>query len=871
MKTKTAERFAHALVSALSRRRWAFLVAAVALFALSGRYAAGHLKINNDLASLLPADTPSVLALKEANRRFGASDKFMIVVQSDSVRLVAELQDSIKRIFETEWKDIVVTAQVDQPTDFFAEHALLYLPVRHLERVRDNLSELQRRMGAAGPLTVDLTGGDGKGEEELVWFESDIPQELGLPDEAADAFDQFTKVLRGKKKEGAADYSAKASAKARGDWDPKAVLPPDLKTRLIGQHEGDRTINGIVLCKLTGSATDLDFTELVLGRTDTLLQRFRQRDYGVPVYFGVAGSYEGLEDVEAMQQDGLVSTVISAVLLLGMMLAFFRGIGALFAIANVVFASVLMLGFTALVYGELNPFTLFVAAIILGMGIDYSIHFLGTAQRLRSEGLDLAETLEKTVVDLLKPMSLACVTTVAGLLTLLAAEFRGFYEFGAIASVGVAISFVSAFTVLPLLALCAGDIPKRRPFSVFPKAWDDAKVAAVMRRVAVGGAVLTVVLACFAPWCGFENDFRKLRAARDESAATGPNFHTGVAQGSKRTSSQPVVVLGDSREELDRLYDTLMVRLHVDRDPLLRSFLTLRTFVPTAEEQEERMEVIEEIAELIGARAFDRAEGDEKEMVDRLREMSKTKPFEPEDLPDWALNLLKEIDGTYGRVGFIYGRFESWNALAAQEFQERYGNWNFGGRQLRSFSTAFTFADVVKAVRHDSAKLALLMALVLALTLFVSLRSRRQAALAFGSLMLGSLWTVGVMGILSLTMDLGRFSVYNIIVIPLALGVGIDSSIHLLSGMERYGLSRVRRLYDTIGQMVVASSLTTVGGFVGVLFIGHHGMRTIGELAVVAISSTLLTALVFVPTVGAVLLRKELPAEAAEEEADTAR
>ena len=268
----------------------------------------------------------------------------------------------------------------------------------------------------------------------------------------------------------------------------------------------------------------------MLGRTDTLLQRFRQRDYGVPVYFGVAGSYEGLEDVEAMQQDGLVSTVISAVLLLGMMLAFFRGIGALFAIANVVFASVLMLGFTALVYGELNPFTLFVAAIILGMGIDYSIHFLGTAQRLRSEGLDLAETLEKTVVDLLKPMTLACVTTVAGLLTLLAAEFRGFYEFGAIASVGVAISFVSAFTVLPLLALCAGDIPKRRPFSVFPKAWDDAKVAAVMRRVAVGGAVLTVVLAGFAPWCGFENDFRMLRAARDESAAR-EGAEEGIARG----------------------------------------------------------------------------------------------------------------------------------------------------------------------------------------------------------------------------------------------------------------------------------------------------------------------------------------------------
>ena len=166
---------------------------------------------------------------------------------------------------------------------------------------------------------------------------------------------------------------------------------------------------------------------------------------------------------------------------------------------------------------------------------------------------------------------------------------------------------------------------------------------------------------------------------------------------------------------------------------------------------------------------------------------------------------------------------------------------------------------MVRAVRHDSAKLALLMAAVLLLTLLFSLDSRRKALLAFGSLVLGSLWTVGVMGILSLTMDLGRFSVYNIIVIPLALGVGIDSSIHLLSGMERLGLRNMRRLYDTVGQMVVASSLTTVGGFVGVLFIGHRGMRTIGELAVVAIAATLLTALIFVPAVGRVILRKEIP------------
>ena len=849
--TKT-ERFARALIGRLRRFRWPFLALTLALLALATWLAATKIRINSDLSSLLPKDTPSVLALQEVNERFGASDKFMLVIQSDSALLVADLQDSLKRVLDAEWKDILVSAQIDQPTDFFAEHALLYLPVRHLERVRDNLATLQRRMGAKGPLTVDLTGEGEKEEEELVWFDSDIPQELGLPDEAADAFNDFTKLVRKDSARAEKDPSAAA-------WDPKACLPPRLKARLIGQHEEDKTINGVVLCKLTGSATDLDFTKLVLARTDSLLDRFRGRDWGTTVHFGVAGSYEGLEDVEAMQQDGLVSTVISTVLLLGMMIVFFRGWAALLAMFNVANAAMLMLGFTAVSYGELNPFTLFVAAIILGMGIDYSIHFLGTAQRLRAEGRSVEDALVGTVLDLFKPMSLACLTTVAGMLTLLAAKFRGFYEFGAIASVGVFISYVSAFTVLPLLVLCIGRLPAAHPFSVFPKRWTDGDVAKFLKKATAAAAAATVVLACFAPWCGFENDFRKLRAARSASADAGPNFHTGVAQGGKRTSSQPVVVLGDTREELDALYDTLMVRLHVDRDPVLKSFLTLKTFVPPAEEQEERLEVIEEIAELISARAFDHAEGEERELVDKLREMSKVEAFSPEDLPDWALNLLKERDGSYGKIGFIYGKFESWNALAAEKFQDRYGNWTFGGRQLRSFSSSFTFSDVVRAVRQDSAKLALLMAAVLLLTLLFSLDSRRKALLAFGSLVLGSLWTVGVMGILSLTMDLGRFSVYNIIVIPLALGVGIDSSIHLLSGMERLGLRNLRRLYDTVGQMVVASSLTTVGGFVGVLFIGHHGMRTIGELAVVAISCTLLTALVFVPAVGRVILRKEIP------------
>lgn len=851
MEHERLRRFAHFSVSFIKKFRYPLIILAVVLFVWGAFFAKNNLRLNNDLVSLLPPNTPSVKALNEVTKRFGASDKFMLVIQSDSVELIAAMQDSLQRILLTEWKDIVVTAQTEQSTQFFTDHALLYLPVHHLERIRDNLSILQRRMGTqAGGFVVDLSG-DSEEEEELVWLDSKIPQELGLPDEAAAAFDEFLAL-----------ESGDSSSVQKSEWDPKAILPPHLKYRLIGQNEKDKTINGLVLCKLTGSATDLDFTALVLSRTDSLLERFSSRDYGVPVYFGVAGSYEGLQDIESMEQDGTTSTAISVVLILGMLFLFFRGWAALLAMSVVVFSAVMMLAFTGALYGELNPYTIFVAAIILGMGIDYSIYFLGMAQRLKADGRTLESALEQTMVNLLKPMFLAWLTTAAGLLTLLIADFRGFYQFGIIAATGVTISLFAAFFGIPLIVLVLKRLPHGSPYSFFPRSWSDEKIGRFIDRLAVIGVVVTLVLAALAPFSGFENDFRKLRAARPKVESTGPDFHTGDAQGGKRTSSQPIVVLGDSEEELDRLYDTLMVRLHKENDPALRSFLTLKTFVPPRAEQEERMEVIEEIAELIGARAFDRAEGNEKKMVELLRQLADVEPFTAEDLPSWSLDLLREVDGSYGKIGFIYGRFESWNAIAAADFQKRFGNWTFDGKPLRAFSSSFTFSDVVKAVKHDSWRMALLITLVIGLTLAFSLRNLRLTGLALCALLIGGIWTLGVMGILSLTLDLGRFSVYNIIVIPLALGVGIDSAIYLIAGMQRLGTQKIRELYDTIGQMVIASSLTTIGGFVGVLFIGHRGMRTIGELAVTVMLSILIATLIYTPTIGRRLIARQEKAAA---------
>jgi predicted RND superfamily exporter protein len=96
-----------------------------------------------------------------------------------------------------------------------------------------------------------------------------------------------------------------------------------------------------------------------------------------------------------------------------------------------------------------------------------------------------------------------------------------------------------------------------------------------------------------------------------------------------------------------------------------------------------------------------------------------------------------------------------------------------------------------------------------------------------------------------------------VVVIPAILGLAIDSSIHLISSWTQNPDMTPRKLLDTTGRLVMASSITTIAGFAGALGISHKGLRTIGELAVSSISMFLLAAIIFTITLSFMLLKKE--------------
>ena len=803
------------------------LVLAWILLGVVGFAVSRQLRIDPDLESLLPQQSRTIQAMHETKRRFGSTDLFTISMVARDPAEIARIQDRIRKQMETQWGD-AVWVQTDRDRSFFRSHALFYLPVtqlRHLgQRLQAKVESIRR-----GPLGMDLLS-DAPADTGP-WIDA-TPAQLGLPDEAASEF--------------RAALGNEAGPEA-GFVDTKAGLPDSLRSRLIGRLPDGRFV-GLVQAALRKPSSDIEYVKTVLQRARLLLDPIRNQ-YGSRLEIGVEGPYKELAEVESLARNGEIATVISILLTLAIVVGFFRRPGPIVLVASqALLSSALTLGFTTLAYGRLNLYTMFVIAILFGMGTDFALYTMGYALRQARRGLAWPEAMSTTLKDLSSSLVAASVTTVAGLLVLLTSQFAGFHEFGVIASVGILLSFSLTFLFLPPALFCylraARAVPGIAWLQLDPAGATSAErleptwIARLSRGsalVAIGGAVL---LAPFASRLAFEYDFEHLRDMRPN----GPSLPIQEALGNNRTSSQPVILLTRDVATMDALHDTLAARQADGQDTLLRGFLTLRSFVPRPQLQQERLREFAHLDTVLSDPAFAKASGQDSASLAMLREMLTARPFGPEALPPWALNLLRERDGSVGRIGFVHGRFNSADARDAQLFQSRYGTLQVPGKPVWSFSSSFVYADVVRMVREDSLRMSLLMLAALVILMALLLRRLAPLVVSLVGMLVSLAWCLGLMGLLGV-----KVNVFNLIVITTLQAGLTDVVIYLVLAWERQGRQGVARLYTDIGLLMGVAIGTTITGYAGMLFTTHLGIRSIGSFAVLGLSCCLLASLAVTP------------------------
>jgi uncharacterized protein len=95
----------------------------------------------------------------------------------------------------------------------------------------------------------------------------------------------------------------------------------------------------------------------------------------------------------------------------------------------------------------------------------------------------------------------------------------------------------------------------------------------------------------------------------------------------------------------------------------------------------------------------------------------------------------------------------------------------------------------------------------------------------------------------------------NVLALPLLLGVGVSFNIYFVMNWRA---GRGDMLASATARAVVFSALTTGTAF-GSLALSHHpGTASMGELLLISLGCTLVTALIFVPALLATIANKPL-------------
>jgi hopanoid biosynthesis associated RND transporter like protein HpnN len=487
-------------------------------------------------------------------------------------------------------------------------------------------------------------------------------------------------------------------------------------------------------------------------------------------------------------------------------------------------------------------------------------------------------------------LSLCAVTTAIGFYAFIPTDYDGVAELGWISGTGMFISLVVTLTLLPALLSLFPIRFKIPPKKSTVKKITDQLVELPSSHAGIVGLiiiVLAVVSLLAVPKLEFDHNTLNLQSPETESVQTYLNLLAD-----SDSSPWTGLVLAKSAEEAEKL-DTRLSQLSS-----VEKVVWVKDFIPS--NQEIKLGIIEEMDLLLGPLGYNAGlpAPDDKERTAAMQVLNQSLASliqsglamaDDEVLHNTLNQFLHKLDAMpvntrhellqqleIGLLGTFPGRLEtllqSMNADFISEETlpaELRSRWQNNGRyrmeifprdnlmdneakrqfvnDVRAAVPQLIGSPVISIEAGDAVvsafKQAFFYSLFAIIVLLLILTERKSDTIfIITPLLLAALFT----GAIAVMLDI-QLNFANIIALPLLLGIGVDSAIHILH-RYRTSLSDDGPLLATSSaRAVVVSALTTILSIGNLAFSPHLGTASMGKLLTIGISMTLICTLVVLP------------------------
>ena len=831
------------------------ILAAISIFT-----AFTSLEINTDPGNMIASDLPFRQHFNDYKRAFPLSDNtFLVVVEADTAKQAKQAGRAIVQSFRAQPK-LFTGVYAPGLDPFFERNGILYLP-------EAEVTDIVHKVAASSGLISTLANQSNlAGLAQLVGQIVPAVEAGRAPDALSGFFTQASKTVL-----------ARVNNKTHPlDW-----------TKIVTGGIGNEPKRWYITVKPELDFSKIEPAEAALKEARRIISD-PENTNGGKVRVSLTGEAAlNAEELQSVTEGAAIAGLVSF-LLVTIIIWFGLPVARLIipALGLLVLGFMINVGFATIAIGSLNMISVAFAVLFIGLGIDYAVHAVLRywEERMNGKGRLAAITIGASNTG--PALALCTLTTSLAFLAFVPSNFVGMAQLGIIAAGGIVIAFISSLTLIPAILstihisddVIAYKTEKHNAHKLPKPVWQHLRLGTTVFTIFV--AIAAVLLL---PDVRFDGDPINLK---DPKAPTVKAFKKVlVDEPGEAYAAQIIMPDADSAIQIAarlkqlpevrevRWIDSFLPKRQQQKLLALHSLSgTLPTRVVTSNiDAETRQAALRSLQRDL--QRIENAAGTNSALKQSAGQLRRTLllltdpvPATGKTLKMLERDLFMQLPGLLHQLALM-SVAEPINAdTMDSEVARRYitgdGRWRLEvipKMDVSHEANLRRFVDSVKAVAENatgspveitgaaevvsqSMILATMIALAMVLVVLIPvLRSPIDVALVLLPLILAGLLMLAYTVIFK-----SPFNFANVIVMPLLLGLGVDSAIHyVMRAREMHGKKHV--VDTTTPRAVMISAFTTIGSF-GTLWLSpHKGTSSMGELLTIAIIITLICTLIVLP------------------------
>ena len=536
-------------------------------------------------------------------------------------------------------------------------------------------------------------------------------------------------------------------------------------------------------------------------------------------YFG--GTAVAVGNARQLQRDTMLTISLMVVLLAVFLISFFRRKRVLFLILiPVLFGGLFSLCMVYLLQGSISVIAIAAGSIILGIAVNYSLHFL--------VHLKHTNDVPGTIKDLVKPMTLGSATTVLAFLCLQfvnAEVLRDVGLFAAFSLVGAALCSLIFLPQLLMPRLSIGLQGKQSWIEKISNTRFESKKYLVW-----------IILFCtplfffFAQRVSFNTDLSQL------------NFMNSDLQEAQRRlesinqASLSAVYVVSQAASLDKALvkneKTVSTLQRLQEEGFIQKYSSVSSFIISDSLQKMkiyRWHQFWDKNKIANLNNVVRSAGEPlkfSETVYRNFEFMLSKDYKPADTSLWNSFRRAFFDDLIidknGLITVITLANVSPSSKEHVFQQVRHTSSYALDRQM----ITNIFAEYVHA---DFNFIVTFTAILVFIALLISYGRIELTLITFVPMLITWVWILGIMALAGI-----EFNIVNVMISTFIFGLGDDYSIFVMDGLQQEHIS-ARRNLPSIHSSIFLSALTTITGLGVLIFAEHPALKSIAGISIIGI------------------------------------